>query len=307
MVNRFSDRGHQDQGRTGAHPSRFMATKLRTVAVAVLLVSGLAAVAQWGGGRSRAERYSAGTAREIPQHGMETPRWTNALGFERDVFTFARVRYERGGGRRGGGWATDLPDAELNLSWRLQQITSMKVDPDGRIIDLTDPNLSDYPFLYLVEPGGLWLSDTEVLALRAHLLNGGFLMLDDFWGEAEWQVCEEAMRRVLPEYSFVELPLDHPLYTCLFRITAKGQLPNVQLGIESQWNGGVTWERPDARVVHHRAIFDDGGRLLVLAFHNTDNGDGWEWDGTDNYYFRNFSEKIAYPLAINTLFYIMTN
>jgi hypothetical protein len=27
----------------------------------------------------------------------------------------------------------------------------------------------------------------------------------------------------------------------------------------------------------------------------------------DNYYFRNFSEKIAYPLAINTLFYVMTH
>jgi hypothetical protein len=46
---------------------------------------------------------------------------------------------------------------------------------------------------------------------------------------------------------------------------------------------------------------------MVVAYHNTDNGDGWEWEGHDNYYFRNFSEKIAYPLAINTLFYVMTH
>jgi len=280
---------------------------MRTLTVAILLVSGMAALAQWRGGWSRGDRSSARTAREIPQHGMETPRWTNAPGFEGDVFTFARVRYTGGGRGRGAGWNTDLPDAELNLSWRLQQITSMKVDPDGRIVELTDPDLGDYPFLYIVEPGGLGLSEAEILGLRNHLLNGGFLMLDDFWGEREWQICEEVMRRVLPQWSFVELPLDHPLYSCLFRITAKGQVPNVEMGIESQWNGGVTWERPDARVVHHRAIFDDRGRMLVIAFHNTDNGDGWEWDGTDNYYFRNFSEKIAYPLAINTLFYVMTH
>jgi hypothetical protein len=281
-----------------------MRSNMRTLVVAVLLVSGMATLAQWRGGWSRVTRESARTAREIPQHGMETPQWTNAPGFERDVFTFTRVRYGRGG--RDGRWHVDLPDAELNLSWRLQQITSMKVDPDGRIVNLTDPDLADYPFLYIVEPGWLWLSDAEIRALRNHLLNGGFLMLDDFWGQREWQNCEEVMRQVLPEWSFVELPLDHPLYSCLFRITSKGQVPNVEMGIQSQWTG-ITWEREDAKVVHHRAIFDDRGRMLVIAFHNTDNGDGWEWDGSDNYYFRNFSEKIAYPLAINTLFYVMTH
>src|SRR5688500_1582387 len=66
----------------------------------------------------------------------EPPRWTNAPGFEKDVFTFVRIQYSssygRGWGRRrGGGWTTDYPDAEENLSWRLQQMTSMKVDPKG--------------------------------------------------------------------------------------------------------------------------------------------------------------------------------
>jgi hypothetical protein len=30
---------------------------------------------------------------------------------------------------------------------------------------LTDPDLADYPFLYIVEPGGLWLTDAEVVAI----------------------------------------------------------------------------------------------------------------------------------------------
>ena len=32
-------------------------------------------------------------------------------------------------------------------------MTSMKVDPDCRVIELTDPELFRYPFIYIVEPG----------------------------------------------------------------------------------------------------------------------------------------------------------
>jgi len=43
------------------------------------------------------------TAREVPSDSTGTPAWTNAPGFERDVFTFARIRYARGGYGRGDG------------------------------------------------------------------------------------------------------------------------------------------------------------------------------------------------------------
>ena len=201
---------------------------------------------------------------------------------------------------------TDYPDSDLNFSYRLQQMTSMRVDPDGRVLDLTDPDLVNYPFIYIVEPGGLYLEDAEVLALRDYLLNGGFLMLDDFWGEREWENCEDEIRKVFPNRPFVELSLDHPLYRCVFEIRSKAQVPAIDYGVYSQ-QSGVTWERSDAREVHHRAIFDDQNRLMVLAFHNTDNGDGWEREGENYYYFKNFSEKIAYPLGINALFYVMTH
>ncbi|MFN0066257.1 MAG: DUF4159 domain-containing protein [Limisphaerales bacterium] len=283
---------------------------LRPLLLLALLLAATAVLAQrrrgwWGeGGAGDATR----TAREVGSHSTGTPVWTNPPAFTKDVFTFARVRYTRGGfGRGRGGWDTDLPDSDLNLSYRLQQMTSAKVDPDGRILNLTDPDLVNYPFIYIVEPGGLWLDGAEVAALRKYLLNGGFLMLDDFWGEREWANCEAVLREVFPDRRFVELPLSHPLYSCVFSIKAKGQVPNVGLGIESQFNGGETWERYDAQEVHHRAILDDQGRIMVLATHNTDNGDGWEREGESDYYFHNFSEKIAYPLGINLIYYLMTH
>jgi len=75
----------------------------------------------------------------------------------------------------------------------------------------------------------------------------------------------------------------------------------------SQYNGGVTWERPDAVDCHIRGIYDDKGRLCVVICHNTDNGDGWEREGENEYYFREFSEKRAYPLGINIIFHAMTH
>lgn len=275
------------------------------VALTLFVVVATMAQRRWGGrGGFRGE---VRTARELPSDSTGTPVWTNAPGFQKDVFTFARIRYDRGGSGYGrGGWATDVPDSDLNLSWRLQQMTSLKVDPDGRILRLTDPDLVNFPFIYIVEPGGLWLSEEEVVALRKHLLNGGFLWLDDFWGEREWENCEDVMSQVFPDRRFTELDLEHPLYRCVFDIKAKHQVPAINVGVASQWTGD-TRERADADTVHHRAIYDDHGRLMVLATHNTDNGDGWEREGENPYYFEHFSEKTAYPLAINVLFYVMTH
>jgi hypothetical protein len=47
--------------------------------------------------------------------------------------------------------------------------------------------------------------------------------------------------------------------------------------------------------------------MMVMICHNTDLGDGWEREGENEYYFREFSEKAAYPLGINIVFYAMTH
>jgi hypothetical protein len=150
----------------------------RRIAAACLL-SLLAAAptcAQRGWGRGGG-RYAenARTAREVPQNSYETPTWTHPPGFETDVLTFVRIRYDSRSGR--SRWDTDLSDSDLNLSYRLQQMTAMRVDPDGRILRLTDEDLSQFPFIYIVEPGSLYLSDEEAATLRSYLLNGGFLWL----------------------------------------------------------------------------------------------------------------------------------
>src|SRR5262249_284016 len=145
--------------------------------------------------------------------------------FARDAFTFARIIYRRAPYQPGmptryspWGWMTDFPDSDLNLSWRLQQVTSIKVDPDGRVLRLTDPALFDYPWIFMTETGGLLLKDDEVPILKSYLLNGGFLMVDDFWGELQWANFHRQMKRVFPDREFEELPMDHPIFHCVFDI-----------------------------------------------------------------------------------------
>ena len=278
--------------------------KSRRVFVLLTLLVFVGSTLIWG--QYRSGRFRRGRRDESYRAGV--PEWKIAPKFEKDVFTFARVQYSGGSGWGRGGWRTDMPDSDLNFSYRLQQVTSLKVDPNGTTVELTEERLFDYPFIYIVEPGDMSLTDDEVDGLRRYLLNGGFLMVDDFWGQWEWDNFYNEIKRVFPDREPVDLPMDHPIFHTVFPLNLTKQelqIPNVGTGIYSE-HTGVTWER-DGREVHIRGIFDDEGRMMAIICHNTDNGDGWEEEGVSAYYFREFSEKKAYPLGINIVFYAMTH
>ena len=86
----------------------------------------------------------------------------------------------------------------------------------------------------------------------------------------------------------------------------KPQLPSIHHA-QALRGTGVTWERDDARQPHYRAIYDDKGRIMVMICHNTDLGDGWEREGEDEWYFKEFAEKKSYPMGINIVFWAMTH
>ena len=92
------------------------------------------------------------------------PVWDVDKEHPDDVFTFVRVKYPSMGGRRrwGRAWHTDYPASDINLSFRLQQLTSLKVNPHPKVVELTDPALFDYPFVYMIEPGAMSLADVQV-------------------------------------------------------------------------------------------------------------------------------------------------
>ena len=100
----------------------------------------------------------------------------------------------------------------------------------------------------------------------------------------------------------IELPLEHEIFHCVYDLKAKPQIPSIHA-----WFDGRTAERYDAQEPHYKGIFDDKKRMMVIVCHNTDVGDGWEREGVDPGYFKEFSERWSYPLGINILTYAMTH
>ena len=291
-------------------------TKKRWIIILVIAISfgATAVLAQRGfGGRGR-----RGSRQRYPQQRFNyrqstpEPEWEIDREFSNDVFTFVRIQYSSGyyggrggrGGRgmSGGSWDTDWPDSEFNFSFRLHQLTSMEVNPIPIYMELTNPELFNYPFIYIVEPGSLVFREEEIKNLRRYLLNGGFLMIDDFWGRAEWYNIYGQMKRVFPEREPIELTLDHPIFHCVFELKEKPQIPSIDFALR-----GETTERRDAPRAIFYGIYDDKGRMMVIICRDTDLGDGWEREGENEWYFHEFSEKKAYPLGINIVFYAMTH
>jgi hypothetical protein len=230
------------------------------------------------------------------------------LKLKHDSFTFVRIKYSglRAGRRwRSVMWATDHPDSDIAFSARLQKETGLKTDPKGLVLELTDPKLKEYPFTYLVEGGSLQLSPAEAKALRTYLQGGGFLMVDDFWGEAEWMSLQAEIKKAFPERELVDLPLKHPVFHSFYEIREKPQVPSIALALNLR-NEGITWERADAKEPHYRGLVDDKGRLMAIFCHNTDLGDGWEREGADEYYTQEFSLKRAFPMGINIVVFALS-
>lgn len=263
----------------------------------VLAISLLSmAFAQWGGGRMG----------RIPDR-SEFPMWENDADFKDDVFTFARAEYTSRYGGRGNRWQNDFPDSDLNFSFRLQELTSIKVNPINKHMRLTDPELFDYPFLFMNGVGSLELSQEEANCLRRYLLNGGFLMVDDFWGRDEWLNMSQEMEKAFPEIKPIDLPLTHEIFHFVYDLKVKPQVADIRTwrsGLDFEYNHGETYGDKEP---HFQAYHDKNGRIMALLCHNNDLGDGWEREGENHDYFEKFSVPFSYPMGINILTYAMTH
>ncbi len=220
-------------------------------------------------------------------------------------FHLARMIYRTN--RRAGShgyiqpmWAVDYPLADAHFLRTLERYTTAQVAEDSRHLELTDDRLFDYPFLWLQQPaaGGWNPTREESQRLREYLLRGGFLMVDDFHGEYEWKYFESVMKRVFPEKQFVEVAESDPLMHIFFDIDQKVQIPGDR---HLFFGGPPQMEGPP----HWRALYDDKGRLIVMANHNMDIGDGWE-HADDPGYPLPFT-KAAYELGVNYVVYAMTH
>jgi hypothetical protein len=246
----------------------------------VLLASGLLLVA----GAAWAEREFR-VLRGMESHADYTdlPEWEPA------GFVVARLMYPPGFGRffgRGGdwrqggtSWAVDYPKGDRYYASILKRLTTIDVRAVEQPVNLEDgDDVFDWPFLIVGLPGTWNLDDEMVVKLRDYLERGGFLFCDSFFGDQMWEGFVEGMRRVFPDREIVPLPDDHPLFTTVYDLKQKKQIPNMN----SLLGGGGGW-LDNGGTPYWGAILDDNGRVMVAIAFNNDVSDSFQWADDPDY------------------------
>ena len=275
-------------------------------AAALILVLVLAVAATVEG-----QRRGGGGGRGGGRGGFNA-RWSVPEDFD-GSWQFCRAAFRPNPNGDGAGWSVDYPRADINLSIRLSELTKTTVgffgpdDPKHVLMRLTDPTLFQCGFVMMTEVGAAYIDDQEAESLRNYLLKGGFLWVDDFWGEYAWQAWMEQFQKVLPsaQYPVRDIPKDHPLFRAQFQIP-DGVPQIASIGYWLGSGGGTSERGADSATPHARGVFDANGRLMVLMTHNTDLGDSWEEEASNAEYFYEFSTR-GYAFGINALVYSMTH
>lgn len=254
---------------------------------------------------------SAQRRRGFGGFGGAAPKMATLQDFDGN-FLFCRIVFRQAPDGDGDGWGVDYPRADINLTFRLSELTKTTVTRDARdgynhvVVRLTDPLLNHCPFVMMSEPGGAFFDETEAAQLRDYLLKGGFLWVDDFWGEYAFTHWAGQIAKALPpaRYPIIDVPIEHVLFHTLYDIRRIPQIPSINMWGRS----GQTSERGrDSAVPHVRAILDENdGHIMALMTHNTDFGDAFEREGDDRAYFLKFAPE-GYAFAVNALVYSMTH
>ena len=156
----------------------------------------------------------------------------------------------------GGDWyanKTALP----NLIQFSNQHLNMNLAPQEAIVEAGSPEIFSYPYVYMTGHGNVVFNEQEAKNLRAYMLSGGFLHIDDNYGLDKFIRLE--MKKVFPELEFVELPFNHPIYQQKFNFPEG--LPKIH--------------EHDGKPPQGFGLIHDG-RLICFYSYESDLGNGWE-------------------------------
>lgn len=156
----------------------------------------------------------------------------------------------------GGDWYAN-PTSLPNLIKFCNQNIGTKIESKPVTVELSSSALFLYPFIHITGHGNIVFNNVEVQNLRKYLLGGGFLHIDDNYGLDEY--IRREMKRVFPEYDFVEISKEHTIFKEPYSFP----------------NGLPKIHEHDNKPPQAFGIFKDG-KLICLYTYETDLGDGWE-------------------------------
>ena len=194
--------------------------------------------------------------------------------------TIARLQYDGG-----GDWYAN-PSSLPNLLEAIGERTTLRVSTDAAEVRLTDPDLGDYPYIYVTGHGNFTLSDEELFRLREYLTAGGFVHVDDNYGLDE--SFRRAIVRLFEDRELVEVPIDHAVYHIFYDFP--DGLPKIH--------------EHDGEPARGYGIFIDG-RLALYYSYQSDLGDGWE--DPDVHDDPTEAREAALRMGVNLFLYAMSS
>jgi len=206
---------------------------------------------------------------------------------------FVMARWHYTAGRGGGGWSHDYPTAEEHILQIMKEVTGINVEQlSYRVVELSSPEIFDYPFAYVSEPGEMELTDKEVANLREYIERGGFIMIDDFGGQgqgpSEFEAFRDNLIRAFPERNVFVVGDNHELLNTFYKINSV-ETVHPMSGVKSVFYG-----------------YSDGrDRLAMIICYANDVGDYWEF--IDQPYYAVKPSAEALKLGINFVMYAMTH
>jgi hypothetical protein len=176
---------------------------------------------------------------------------TSRAGQNPSLVKVARLHYGGGGDWYWGGSA--IP----NFLDFARDNSDFPIDTMEHQVQITDPDLFNYPFLFATGHGKITFSPEEKERLRSYLAAGGFLFVNDSYGMAA--DFPKEMAALFPEREVVELPYDHPLYHSFYDFP----------------KGPPKIHEHDNKPPRGYAIILNG-RVVMYFLVEADIGDGWE-------------------------------
>jgi len=199
-------------------------------------------------------------------------------------FSFAQVRHS-------GDWDPN-PTASSSFLQEVKDGSYLDANFDRVAIDLTDKKLGRYPFLYLTGHLEFEFSASERRALRKHLEAGGFLLVDNCCGRAQFEVSfRREFSEIFPGKKLKPLASNHPIFH------TKEDIEQVE------YNENVQYLQPDLKKPLLEGL-DLAGRT-VLVYCKYDLGNGWE--KTTDPFANSYSPKDSLKLGLNIILYALTH